>query len=115
MAIESATHIHQLNQSYPDGTVDQMASVDNHIRLIKSVLLATFPNITGDLSATQHDLSSVTYVVDSSVNANTVTVAPSPAWTAYTAGKGLVVKLANTNTGSSTINVNRTWSSQHHP
>jgi hypothetical protein len=46
------------------------------------------------------------YAADSSVSANTITVALTPAITAYTTGMNIFVKIANTNTGASTIAVN---------
>ena len=47
MAIETGTHINSLNASNPVST-DGLAQADDHIRLIK----ATFPNITGAMTAT---------------------------------------------------------------
>lgn len=46
------------------------------------------------------------YVVDTSGAANTITIAPSPATTAYATGQTWRVKLATTNTGATTITVN---------
>lgn len=46
------------------------------------------------------------YAADTSVSANTVTVAPAPAYAAYTAGTILSVLINNTNTGASTVNIN---------
>ena len=46
------------------------------------------------------------YGVDTSVSANTLTVALSPAITSYTAGMSYTVLPANTNTGASTANFN---------
>jgi hypothetical protein len=55
MPIESATYIHQLETANPAGT-DPRADGDNHIRLIKQVLKATFPNVQGAVSANQFAL-----------------------------------------------------------
>jgi hypothetical protein len=44
MALESATHIADLNSSYPVGATDLIAQGDDHIRLIKATLQATFPS-----------------------------------------------------------------------
>src|SRR5260221_6477008 len=46
------------------------------------------------------------YALDSSVAANTITVALTPAVTAYVTGEPIIVKVANTVTGTTTINVN---------
>ena len=56
MALESASYINGLNAANPLST-DSIAQTDDHIRLIKSVLLATFPNITGAVTVTQGQLN----------------------------------------------------------
>lgn len=69
MTIEAANYIHELNRAYPR-TEDDVIEGDNHIRLIKDVLLNTFPNIKGQitkthtqLNATPHDASSLTQML----------------------------------------------------
>lgn len=57
MGLEAATFIHQLNPANPVGAVDPKAQGDDHLRLIKSTLQATFPNITGAVTATQAQLN----------------------------------------------------------
>lgn len=52
MALESATYINGLVASNPPST-DPLAQADDHIRLLKSTIKATFPNITGPVTATQ--------------------------------------------------------------
>lgn len=56
MAIESASFISDLNTSNPPGS-DPVGQADDHIRLLKSVLKSTFPNITGPVSSTQTQLN----------------------------------------------------------
>ena len=51
MALETGTHINSLNASNPVST-DGLAQADDHIRLIKATIKATFPNITGAMAAT---------------------------------------------------------------
>ena len=51
MALEAATHIHELNAANPAST-DALAQADDHFRLIKGTLKATFPNVTGAITAT---------------------------------------------------------------
>jgi hypothetical protein len=58
MALESATYIDDLNTANPAPT-DLLGQGDDHIRLIKAVLKATFPNITGPVTLTQADLNGV--------------------------------------------------------
>lgn len=56
MALETATYINQLVQTNPLGS-DPLADADGHLRLIKSVLKTTFPNITGAVTATQGQIN----------------------------------------------------------
>lgn len=51
MGLESATFISQLVSTNPIGT-DDRSTADDHMRLIKSVLQATFPNATAAINAT---------------------------------------------------------------
>lgn len=55
MGLESATYISDLNVANPDGA-DGKSQGDDHLRLIKAVLKATFPNITGVVNATHGSL-----------------------------------------------------------
>lgn len=57
MALETATYINQLVQTNPLGS-DPLADADGHLRLIKSTLKTTFPNITGAVTSTQAQLNS---------------------------------------------------------
>lgn len=58
MTVETATYINGLNASYP-ASGDQKSEGDNHMRLIKSTLKATFPNISGAVSPTHLELNYV--------------------------------------------------------
>lgn len=51
MALESGTYINSLNSSNPAAT-DGLAFADDHMRLMKATILASFPNITGAMTAT---------------------------------------------------------------
>lgn len=57
MPLEAATFISGLNASNPVGVSDPKSQGDDHLRLIKSTLLNTFPNITGAVNATQAELN----------------------------------------------------------
>lgn len=46
MGLESGTYISDLNVAYPDGA-DPKSEGDNHLRLIKTLLKATFPGMAG--------------------------------------------------------------------
>lgn len=56
MPLESATFINQLESANPPGT-DLIAQADDHIRLIKATLKATFPNLTGAVTLGQDELN----------------------------------------------------------
>ena len=51
MALETATYINDLNAANPAAT-DALAQADDHFRLIKGAVKATFPNVTGAITAT---------------------------------------------------------------
>jgi hypothetical protein len=59
MPLETATFIDGLVSANPAGA-DAKSTADDHLRLIKSTVKATFPNITGAVTATQAELNSVT-------------------------------------------------------
>jgi len=56
MALENGTYVNSLVPANPAST-DGLAQADDHIRLIKSTLKNTFPNLTGPVTATQADLN----------------------------------------------------------
>ena len=56
MALETASYINGLVTTNPAGS-DPVAQADDHIRLIKTVIKNTFPNVTGAVTATQTDLN----------------------------------------------------------
>lgn len=58
MALETGTYISDLVITNPAST-DAKSDGDNHLRLIKSTLKATFPNVTGAMTATQDQLNSI--------------------------------------------------------
>lgn len=56
MGLESATYIDGLVETNPTSS-DNANQGDNHLRLIKAAIKATFPNITGPVTATQATLN----------------------------------------------------------
>ena len=56
MGLETGTYISDLVVSNPAAT-DGLAQADDHLRLIKSTIKNTFPNITGAISATDTELN----------------------------------------------------------
>lgn len=61
MALETATYIYGLVTTNPDGG-DSRTTGDNHLRLIKSALKRTFPNLDGEMSASHSILNTVAFV-----------------------------------------------------
>lgn len=58
MALESGTFINALNVSNPTNT-DSVSEADNHIRLIKSTIKATFPNLTAAVTLTAAEINAL--------------------------------------------------------
>lgn len=63
MPLESATYISDLSTSNPSAA-DQRKQGDDHIRLVKSTLQNTFPNVTGAVTVTHTQINSVTSKAD---------------------------------------------------
>lgn len=61
MALESGTYINSLNASNPAST-DGLGQADDHLRLIKSTIKATFPNLDGAVTASVADLNSTSSI-----------------------------------------------------
>jgi len=55
MALETGTYVDSLVSANPAST-DGLAQADDHIRLIKSTIKNTFPNLTGPVTSTQAEL-----------------------------------------------------------
>lgn len=68
MGLEAATYISQLVATNPVGATDPRSQGDDHLRLIKSVLLATLPALTGAVTATQGELNQLHGSVITSVS-----------------------------------------------
>ena len=58
MALETGTYINSLVSTNPAAT-DGLAQADDHLRLIKATILATFPNVTGVINSTHTELNIV--------------------------------------------------------
>jgi len=58
MPIETSTYINGLVPANPANT-DGLSGADDHLRLLKSTITNTFPNITGAVTATQDQLNSM--------------------------------------------------------
>jgi len=69
MALESGTYVNSLNASNPAST-DGLAQADDHIRLLKSTIKATLPNVTGAITSTHTELNALTGVTASPAEIN---------------------------------------------
>lgn len=69
MALESGTYIDSLNASNPVAT-DGLAQADDHLRLIKSTVKATFPNVTGAITSTHAELNILDGVTSTAAELN---------------------------------------------
>ena len=70
MALETSTYINGLVATNPTST-DNVGDGDNHIRLLKSTIKATFPNITGALTSTHTAIDLAIPTVNAATDANT--------------------------------------------
>lgn len=59
MALETATYISDLVATNPTST-DPKSQGDDHLRLIKAAVKATFPNVTGAVTASHADINQLT-------------------------------------------------------
>lgn len=70
MALESSTYINGLVVTNPTSS-DNISDGDNHIRLLKSTIKATFPNVTGAVSGTHTEINSAVTKANLATNSNT--------------------------------------------
>lgn len=71
MPLESGDYIDSLNASNPLGTGDKKSQGDDHLRLIKSTIKNTFPNISGAVTPTHTELNyvaGVTSAIQTQIN-----------------------------------------------
>jgi len=75
MAVETATTINQLDATKP-GSSDPKSEGDDHIRLLKSTIKATFPNITGAVTPSHADLNVIAGAAAGAVSGFNVATQP---------------------------------------
>jgi hypothetical protein len=63
MAVESVTYINNYDPSLPSGG-DSIAEGDDHLRNLKKGIKNTFPNVTGEVTATHTQLNDVSKIAD---------------------------------------------------
>ena len=68
MTVETGTYINSLNASFPPET-DALSEIDEHLKIIKSTVKATFPNVDAAVTATPAELNKKTAIVSDGTNA----------------------------------------------
>lgn len=71
MGLEAATYIDELVNTNPVGGTDNVSQGDDHLRLIKAVLLNSFPNISGAVSKSDTAINALPDVGDNETIAGT--------------------------------------------
>lgn len=71
MALESTTYISGLVVTNPTSS-DNISDGDNHIRLLKSTIKATFPNIAGAVTGTSTQINDAVSVANAATHTGTV-------------------------------------------
>ena len=74
MGLETGTYIDSLNSSNPTAT-DAVSEGDDHLRLIKSTVKATFPNLSNAVTSTHTELNLLDGVTANTTELNFVDVA----------------------------------------
>jgi hypothetical protein len=64
MALESATYVGELVTTNPVGATDQRSTADDHLRLLKATLQATFPGMAGAFARAQDKGGTYTVVAN---------------------------------------------------
>lgn len=96
MALETATYVGGLNSANPTAT-DPKSKGDDHLRLIKAVLLNAFAGFPGMIVVTGTEAQGAT------ASDYTLTLSPAPA--AYTSPMLAVFKATHANTGAATVQI----------
>jgi hypothetical protein len=111
MSLETATYISQLDVTNPLGS-DPIASGDDHLRLIKSTLKNTFPNITGVVSKSHTEINNLASLSDLSTLETTLNAAIASAVAATKTALypvGSIYTNASNNTNPGTLLGFGTW------
>jgi YD repeat-containing protein len=79
MPLESATYINGLDANNPTGS-DTKAAGDDHLRLIKGAIKASFPSVAGSVTASHSELSycaGVTSAIQTQIDSKAPSASPS--------------------------------------
>lgn len=94
MGLETGNYISDLVPSNPGGG-DDVSAGDDHIRLLKSILQTTFPNINGAVNATPAELNIIAGLIATTAQLNAIA--------SLTANRALVTDGSGNITASGTI------------
>lgn len=106
MGLEAATYIEDLNANNPDGAADPKSQGDNHLRMIKSVLKATFPGLAGAAWRVQSKGGNYTAVANDNMTVLNFTAAATLSLTAAATLGNKWMSVVNANGGAVTIDPN---------
>lgn len=95
MGLETGTYISDLNASNPVGASDPKSQGDDHIRLVKSTILATFPNIAGAMTASHTQLNQLASLAAVSVLGRSANSAGAPAAIAAAANDRILRRVSD--------------------
>jgi hypothetical protein len=99
MALETGTYINSLVATNPAAT-DPKSQGDDHLRLIKSTILSTFPSITGAVTATHTELSRLAGVTSTAVGISDTQTLTNKTIEAGVFTNGYTEEVATANTGT---------------
>ena len=68
MTVETGTYINSLNAQFPPET-DALSEIDEHLKIIKSTIKNTLPNVYAAVTATPAELNTKTAIVSDGTNA----------------------------------------------
>lgn len=109
MGLETGTYISDLDSDNPVGATDNVDAGDDHIRLLKSTIQATFPNVTGAMTSTHTELNYLDGVTGST-GTGKITLSNGPTFTGTLAATNINASGSVTATGFigsiSAVNVN---------
>lgn len=107
MPLETAQFINQLNEANPLGS-DPIAAGDDHLRLIKSTLKNTFPNVSGAVTLTQAQLNALPSDVTGVQSSVTALTSSTNAALGTKADKAVTITAGSGLTGGGDLSANRT-------
>lgn len=105
MPVESATYISDLNASNPVGATDPKSQGDDHLRLIKSAVKASFPGVSGAVSATHAELNFLDGTTGVTGSGN-IALSASPTFTGTMAAANITFSGALTGSGAALTALN---------